>query len=98
MDEEEKCAIFSKAVKTWGVDAQIFMAFEEMAELTKELCKLKRKNYIYTHKSIQPLLEEIEDVRLMLDQVAWIFNITDAEKERGDLKLRRLAKRLEMRR
>ena len=31
-----------KAIKTFGIDAQLDMVVEEMSELTKEICKKKR--------------------------------------------------------
>ncbi len=75
MTDKEKRQLFSQAVKQWGVDAQVLLAIEEMSELTKELCKLKRRDYSYTAESIQALIEEIADVRLMIDQVAYMFDI-----------------------
>lgn len=36
---EERKEIYEKARRTWGTQAQIMMAIEEMSELTKELCK-----------------------------------------------------------
>ena len=53
------------------------MAIEEVAELTKALCKIKRKGYTYTAESIQPLYDELTDVRLMLDQLDYMFNFSD---------------------
>ncbi len=75
MTDKEKRQLFSQAVKQWGVDAQVLLAIEEMSELIKELCKLKRRNYSYTAESIQALIGEIADVRLMIDQVAYMFDI-----------------------
>jgi len=75
INDKRKRVVFAQAIKKWGVDAQVAMAIEEMAELTKELCKLKRKGYSYTAETLQPLIEEIADVRLMIDQVAYMFDI-----------------------
>ncbi len=93
MNDKKKRAIFSQAIKKWGVDAQAAMAIEEMAELTKELCKLKRQGYTYTDVTIQPLIEEIADVRLMVDQVAYMFDING--QDMYDFKLNKIAKRLD---
>ena len=92
MNTKRKHEIFEKATLAWGVDAQVLMAIEEMAELTKELCKLKRKNYSYTNITIQSLIEEIADVRLMVDQVAYMFDIRG--KDMYDFKLNKIAEKL----
>lgn len=92
MESELKQKVFSEAVKRWGVDTQVSMAIEEMSELIKELCKLKRKNYHFSDESIQPLIEEIADVRLMVDQVAYMFEIVG--NDMYEEKLRHIARKL----
>lgn len=42
MDERERRNIMTRAIQHFGETAQIDMAVEEMAELTKALCKVKR--------------------------------------------------------
>ena len=42
MDERERRDIMLRAIHRYGEAAQIDMAVEEMAELTKALCKVKR--------------------------------------------------------
>lgn len=42
MEKEERTALLTRAIRTYGEPAQIDMAIEEMAELTKALCKIKR--------------------------------------------------------
>lgn len=42
MGKEERIALLTRAIRTYGEPAQIDMAIEEMAELTKALCKIKR--------------------------------------------------------
>ena len=39
---EERRALLDRAITTYGAPAQMDMAVEEMAELTKALCKIKR--------------------------------------------------------
>ena len=34
--------IIKQAIKTYGIDAQVLMAIEEMSELTKALCTERR--------------------------------------------------------
>lgn len=77
MATEQERRLFKQTIEKWGIDAQGMMAIEEMAELTKALCKVKRKGYTYTAESILPLYEELADVRLMLDQLDYIFNFSD---------------------
>ena len=71
--------VFKEAIKQWGMDAQCSVAIEEMAELIKELSKLKRADYQLTEKTLIPLTEEIADVRLMLDQLVYMFRIDISE-------------------
>lgn len=42
MDAEARRALLGRAITTYGAPAQMDMAVEEMAELTKALCKIKR--------------------------------------------------------
>lgn len=42
MTAEERLALLDRAITTYGAPAQMDMAVEEMAELTKALCKVKR--------------------------------------------------------
>ena len=78
MATQQERRLFKQTIEKWGVDAQCMMAIEEMAGLTKALCKVKRNGYTYTNESIQPLHEELADVRIMLDQLDYIFKFSDA--------------------
>lgn len=70
-----------RAIGTYGKDAQLTKAVEEMSELTKALCKLKECKRKYdtpfnretqeVHSNIE---EEIADVFIMLVQLFAIFN------------------------
>ena len=42
MTTEERRALLDRAITAYGAPAQMDMAVEEMAELTKALCKVKR--------------------------------------------------------
>lgn len=58
-----------RAIHRYGEAAQIDMAVEEMAELTKALCKVKRATPgATTTAAIANVIEEIADVQIMLDQ------------------------------
>ena len=62
--------LLQEAVTRWGKESQSFMAIEEMAELTKALSKAYRK---FGTEQIVNILEEIADVRIMLDQLQIMF-------------------------
>jgi len=93
--------IFATAVKKWGVDSQVFMAVEEMAELTKALVKMRRQDYQWGNPLLEParenLKEEVADVELMLEQIKYMFEIHDISdiKEKKLLRLERLLEGLE---
>lgn len=89
MDERERRDIMLRAIHRYGEDAQIDMAVEEMAELTKALCKVKRATPgATTTAAVANVIEEIADVQIMLDQLRLIFARSTDEVEED--KLRRL--------
>lgn len=77
-----------KAIDKYGVDAQILQAVEELNELATALMHY-RKGKI-SHKEV---VEEIADVRIMMDQLRIIFG-EDLTDDAQEYKLERLAKRL----
>lgn len=93
MDERERRNIMTRAIQHFGETAQIDMAVEEMAELTKALCKVKRATPgAATTAAIANVIEEIADVQIMLDQLRLIFARSTDEVEED--KLRRLLSRI----
>lgn len=95
MTREQRQEILATAIKTWGEPAQIDMAVEEMAELTKALCKVKRAQAgPELAAAIENAVEEVADVQIMLDQLRIMLGQTGADVE--DAKLRRLESRLMM--
>ena len=93
MDERERRDIMLRAIHRYGEAAQIDMAVEEMAELTKALCKVKRATPGATTTAvIANVIEEIADVQIMLDQLRLIFSRSTDEVEED--KLRRLLARI----
>lgn len=87
------------AVGTWGKEAQVDMAIEEMSELTKALLKERRAAH-YTgtqaaEKARQGIFEEMADVIIMLMQLLVIFGGRDTVQKALDEKMKRLAGRLE---
>lgn len=81
--------VYKEAICKYGKDAQIKMVFEEMAELSKEICKNFRGKQ---NKDL--IAEEVADVRIMLDQLCLIFDIVDEADAEKEYKLARLAQRL----
>lgn len=94
MTTEERRALLDRAITTYGAPAQMDMAVEEMAELTKALCKVKRVSCAAEAKAaLENAVEEMADVQIMLDQLRIIFGRSTAEAE--EYKLERLKKRLD---
>lgn len=60
--------VYRQAVVKWGETAQLDMVIEEMAELTKEICKYKRGG-----QNFQEIAEEHADVLIMLAQLSEIM-------------------------
>lgn len=93
MTTEERRALLDRAITTYGAPAQMDMAVEEMAELTKALCKIKRAQAgCEVTAAIGNAIEEMADVQIMLDQLRIIFGRSTAEIEED--KLRRLLRRI----
>lgn len=95
MTQEREGKILEAAIETWGEEAQIVVAIEEMSELTKALSKYLR--YYLAEQGdhgqiVADIREEMADVSIMLNQMALIFgDPTDQE----ILKLLRLEQRIE---
>ena len=93
MTTEERRALLDRAITTYGAPAQMDMAVEEMAELTKALCKIKRAQAgCEVTAAIGNVVEEMADVQIMLDQLRLIFARSTDEVEED--KLRRLLARI----
>ena len=71
MTTEERRALLDRAITAYGAPAQMDMAVEEMAELTKALCKIKRAQAgCEVTAAIGNVIEEMADVQIMLDSSA----------------------------
>lgn len=66
--------VFKKAIETYGEANQIVVLFEEMSELTKEVCKSIRFN---KDKYRNHIAEEIADVEIMLEQAKLVYGVDD---------------------
>lgn len=75
-DGERK--ICEAALKKWGIQAQLDMMIEEMAELTKAIIKWRRGK-----GDMKDLLREGVDVQLMMMQLETLFPVSDWYSELG---------------
>ena len=89
MNEKDKCKLYRQALEKWGT-AQIIIAFEEMAELQKELSK-----YLRGRENTTEIAEEIADVEIMLAQMKILFGIDEGVERYKKLKIQRLQERVE---
>lgn len=78
---------------TFGADAQLNFVIEEMSELTKAICKYKRKindcSKEKEKKLIDDIIEEIADVRICVDELIYMFDCMDEVEKVEDFKLAR---------
>lgn len=82
--------VLKKAIQTYGPSMQMNIAIEEMSELIKEICKFKRGNL-----NTEPIVEEIADVYIMLEQLKMMFAIeNEVLQVLIDSKINRLEERL----
>ena len=90
MNTQEINKILTDAIYTYGEDAQIWMAIEEMSELSNALAKYRRGRV-----TREDVCEEIADVAIMMIQLSKIFgpdNVSDYLKSKLDRLNKRLAK------
>ena len=90
MKRMTKDEILKSAIARYGENAQMIIAMEEMAELTKELSKFLRGAH-----NEDAIAEEIADVRIMLDQIEIMFDCAGAAAVYQASKVERLQRRLE---
>ena len=86
---EDRKKVYQAALNKWGVDLQTMMAVEEMSELTKEICKIKRGKM-----DMDALADEIADVTIMLEQLREIYGLNDDVCDHMDAKILRLQSRV----
>lgn len=84
----EEIAILKKAIETYGYDAQFRMLVEEIGELLDAIGKHSRGRV-----SKDSVLEELADVVIMCEQLAWHFSFFDYQFWRKK-KIERLASKL----
>ena len=82
MNIEERKKLYKQIHEKYGIKIQIVIAIEEMSELTKELTKTLRG-----YDRQENIIEEIADVRIMIEQLELIFDCHDEVSKQMDLKL-----------
>ena len=88
MNIQEINKILTDAIYTYGEDSQIWMAIEEMSELSNALAKYRRGRV-----TNEDVCEEIADVAIMIIQLSKIFGSDDVSNY-FESKLDRLNKQL----
>jgi len=63
--------LYKRAYLTWGIDAQVMMVIEELAELTQALSKSYRKTFVGAQNE---LIDEFTDVQIMMEQLEIILS------------------------
>lgn len=81
--KEEYIEIYKKYLDIFGIKSESRICIEEMAELTKELCKLER--YRDTEKEtqiVENIKEEIADVLNTVEQLYLYYGAEEIDKIR----------------
>ena len=87
---EERVKIYADALDTFGLNIQLVLALEELAEVQKEICKALRGG-----ANIYHLAEEVADATIMLEQIRQVFAINEEVCKIMDEKVLRLRYRIE---
>lgn len=82
--------VYRRALELYGRENQLIVANEELGELSKEVCKDLRGI-----GDLNNLIEEIADVRIMVEQLEMIFDVHDEAEKRIVEKLERLTHRMD---
>lgn len=65
----ETTEIYKRMIEKFGKEAQTIVAIEELSELQKALCKCLRGEDNFSN-----VIEEIADVKIMLEQLELIYD------------------------
>ena len=90
--------ILQKCIDTYGKEAQIDIAIEEMSELIKALLKerraIRRNDQDARYKATMNIAEEMSDVIIMITQLELIFKNHNKVQSFIDFKLKREEERI----
>ena len=85
-----KAELIKYIANRYGKEAQLMMLMEECAELIQASSKqLRRKD-----KSINHLIEELADVRIMIEQIEYLYWIKNLVEDEMIFKLNRQLERM----
>jgi len=94
---KERLEIYKQAKIQWGIDSQVNMAVEELAELIVALQHLRRQDSWGDREALLSVTDEIADVEIMLEQVKYMLNINSLAvfevKEKKLARVKQLLKR-----
>ena len=85
--------MYGQSTAMWSKDSQVNMCIEEMAELTKALCKARR--YKKPDNWLDQIYEEIADVTIMLEQMIHIYDGEEIVEWKIDSKMEKLSKAIQ---
>ena len=97
---DQKRALLTQAIDTYGANNQIMKALEELGELVQAIAKAIAKAHL-THNDkrksagVDHVAEEIADVTIMLEQLRIIFDVNAAVCDYMDSKIERLHMRIQ---
>ena len=97
--------LYARVVEMFGIEYQMDLAAEEMAELIKELIKYKRKHIAakgvtkYRNQneaeSLDAVAEEMADVYIVMEEIAQHFGLEPSVAEYKARKLKKLENNLD---
>lgn len=96
LNEEDRETVYRESIEQYGVPAQVDMAIEEMAELTKALLKFRRFGWSENSLDyLENIYEEIADVKIMIRQLEMIYDSNNDVQVWIDRKVMRQIERLD---
>lgn len=90
IDYEERAKVYAEAQATFGTNAQLVKAMEELNEVQLEIVRM-----VTGRGNVLHLAEEVADATIMLEQIRRIFDINALVCETMDAKVLRLQQRIE---
>lgn len=85
MKTREMQEIQNKAIEVYGVEKQILVCIEELSELIKAITKVERyiedTDLIEKENMIENVVEEIADVKIIIEYLKIIYGIEESEIE-----------------
>lgn len=82
--------IYRDALNVWGAQNRITKLFEEQAELTVAIC-----HHMENRDGVAHIAEEIADVRIMLDQIEFLYQVKGLSEKIRQEKLDRLDRKIQ---